>query len=162
MSTVLPSTASVSASPVTAGVVPRLVAASIGRPGRVQTVYIECPTWCHVDHLENREVAVEDITHYGPGGGLQVPTMLNDDYAVHEWYVNIISDPADADPRMRAAHLVVANGSPNDAHLTDEQGEELAVELERMAADIRAALAVCRTANVDLPKMPAPIITTEI
>jgi hypothetical protein len=31
-----------------------------------------------------------------------------------------------------------------------------------MAADIRAALAVCRTANVDLPKLPAPIITTEI
>ncbi|MER5843222.1 hypothetical protein ABT099_23580 [Streptomyces prasinus] len=152
MSTLLPSPVSVSASSVTAGVAPRLVPASIGRPGNVQTVWIQCPSWCHVDHAEVREVAVEDITHYGPGGGLQVPDMGDDSTAVHEWYVNLTADPASSDPRMRAAHLVVADGaSANDAHLTDEQAEELADELERMAADVRAALAVCRAANAVSP-----------
>ncbi|MFF0166773.1 DUF6907 domain-containing protein [Streptomyces prasinus] len=128
---------------------PRLVPASIGRPGNVQTVWIQCPTdWCHVDHAEVREVAVEDITHYGPGGGIQVPDMSDDSTAVLEWYVNLTADPASQDPRMRAAHLVVADGtSANDAHLTEAQGEELAVELERMAADIRQALRTCRLTN---------------
>jgi hypothetical protein len=128
-----------------------LVPASIGRPGRVQTVHVPCPSWCHVDHVENREVAVEDITHYGPGGGVQVPDMSDDSTAVLEWYVNIIADPAASDPRLRAAHLVVADGaSANDAHLSEEQAEELAGDLERLAADIRRALAVCRATDVSV------------
>lgn len=126
---------------------PRLVPASIGLPGRAQPVHIWCPSWCVVNHAENREVAVEDITHYGPGSFFTVPTMADDATAAHEMYVNITSDPAHEDPRMRAAHLVVANGSPEDAHLTDDQGEELAGELERVAAEIRQALRVCRAAN---------------
>lgn len=48
---------------------------------------------------------------------------------------------------MRASHLVVANGSPEDAHLTEAQGEELAAELERVAGEIRQALRTCRLAN---------------
>ncbi|MFI8303704.1 DUF6907 domain-containing protein [Streptomyces sp. NPDC085927] len=128
----------------------RLVPASIGRPGRVQTVYISCPVWCHVDHAEVREVAVEDVTHYGPGGGIQVPDMGDDSTAVLEWYVNLMADPVASDPRMRAAHLVVADGaSANDAHLTNEQAEELANELERLAADIRSSLQICRASNDD-------------
>jgi hypothetical protein len=123
------------------------VPASVGRPGRVQTIHIECPSWCIVDHVENREVAVEDITHYGPGAFVQVPTMDDDLTARHELYVNIMSDPVSDDPRMRAAHLVVSNASPDDAHLTEAQSEELADELVRMAKDIRAALRVCRAAN---------------
>lgn len=124
------------------------VPATIGLPGHTQTVLIECPTaWCTVNHAEVREVAVEDITHYGPGSWFGIPSMLDDATAAHEMYVNVTSDPASADPRMRAAHLVVANGSPNDAHLTDEQGEELACELERVAGEIRQALAVCRASN---------------
>ncbi|WP_408997670.1 DUF6907 domain-containing protein [Streptomyces scabiei] len=126
---------------------PRLVPASIGRPGRVQTAWITCPTWCTVDHVENREVALEDVTHYGPGPFVQVPTLLDDSTAVHEWYVNITSDPASDDPRMRAAHLVVSAASPDDAHLTEEQGEELASELIRMGTEIRQALRTCRAAN---------------
>jgi hypothetical protein len=137
------------ATPVTssAAVGHRLVPASIGRPGRVQTAWIPCPSWCVVSHVENREVALEDVTHYGPGSFVQVPSMLDDSSSVHEWYVNITSDPASGDARMRAAHLVVSSASPDDAHLTEAQGEELAAELERMAAEIRQALAVCRAAN---------------
>lgn len=143
MTTVVPVQTSGSASSVTS----RLVPASIGRQGRSQTIYIECPTWCVVDHYEIREVAIEDITHYGPGSFIQVPSLLDDSTAVHEWYVNITSDPASGDSRVRAAHLVVSDASPDDAHLTDVQGEELADELERMAAEIRQALMLCRAAN---------------
>lgn len=131
------------ATPVT----PRLVPALIGRPGRAQLIHLPCPAWCSVNHAENREVAVEDVTHYGPGGWFGVPTMFDDATAVHEMYVNLTSDPAHEDPRMRAAHLVVANGHPEDAHLTEAQGEELAAELERMAGEIRRALTVCRESN---------------
>ncbi|MFV0136358.1 DUF6907 domain-containing protein [Streptomyces sp. HMX87] len=143
-----PTAATVHPFPAAAPAAPRLVPASIGRPGNVQTVWLQCPTWCHVDHAEVREVAVEDVTHYGPGGGLQVPDMSDDSTAVLEWYVNITSDPASSDPRLRAAHLVVADGATaNDANLTDDQAEELAAELERLAADIRHALRVVRASN---------------
>lgn len=136
--------------PVTSAVSPTrsLVPALIGRPGRAQVIHIECPTsWCRVNHAENREVAVEDITHYGPGTSLTVGSMFDDATAVHEWYVNITSDPAHEDSRMRAAHLVVSNAGPDDAHLADAQGEELADELERVAMEIRQALRICRQAN---------------
>jgi len=66
---------------------------------------------------------------------------------VHEVYVNVTSDPASEDARMRAAHLVVSTAGPEDAHLTDTQGEELANELERVAAEIRQALAVCQSST---------------
>ena len=126
---------------------PRFVLASVGRPGRVARIMIECPTWCVVDHVENRVVAVEDFTHYGPGTFAGTPTMDDDTTDLHELYVNITSDPASDDPRMRASHLVVSNASASDAHVTDAQGEELASELERMAAEIRQALLVCRQAT---------------
>jgi hypothetical protein len=48
---------------------------------------------------------------------------------------------------LPAAHLVVSAATPDDAHLTEVQAEELAGELERMAMEIRQALAVCRAAN---------------
>ena len=124
------------------------VPATIGRPDSTQTVLVECPTaWCTVDHLEIREVAVEDITHYGPGTFFGVPDMSDDSTDMHEMYVNITADPAHGDPRMRAAHLVVANGHPEDAHLTVEQGYELADALVRTAAEIRQALRTCERSN---------------
>jgi hypothetical protein len=151
------------ATPVTRPPGHRLVPAAIGRPGRVQTAWIPCPSWCVVDHAENREVALEDVTHYGPGSFVQVPSMLDDSTAVHEIYVNITSDPVHEDPRMQAAHLVVSNCSPDDAHLTEAQGEELAGELERMAGEIRQALAVCRGSNaVDAPPVPAPLEVSRV
>lgn len=125
----------------------RLVPASIGRPGNVQTVYIQCPTWCHVDHVEVREIAVEDITHYGPGGGLQIADMSDDLTSLIDLYVNIISDPAAAEPGMRAAHLVVANAGPHDAHLSDAQASELVANLRRLADDVEQAQQVVRAAN---------------
>ncbi|WOX09185.1 DUF6907 domain-containing protein [Streptomyces sp. N50] len=124
------------------------VAARIGLPGRTTTVLIECPTsWCTVNHFEVREVAVEDITHYGPGTFLGIPTMSDDETDLLELYVNITSDPASDDPRMQAAHLIVSNSSGQDADLTNGQGEELADSLVRMAAEIRQALRVCQSAN---------------
>ena len=151
MSTVLPAPAASREASVTPELPAghRLVPALIGRPGRAQLVHLPCPTaWCTVNHAEIREVAVEDVTHYGPGAWFLVPTMLDDSTAAHEMYVNLTSDPAHEDPRMQAAHLVVANGSPEDAHLTEEQVEELAAELERVASEIRRALALCRASNV--------------
>lgn len=93
-------------------------------------------------------MALEDVTHYGPGGGLQVLTMLDGATSGHEWYVNLTSDPVHEDPRMRAAHLVVSNATAVDAHLTADMGDEFADLLESLAADVRRAVRVARAANL--------------
>lgn len=126
-----------------------LVPASIGQPGSVQTVWIQCPrAWCNVDHVENREVAVEDITHYGPAAFVQIADMSDDLMSVHELYVNITADPGASDPRLRAAHLVVADGATaNDAHLSDAQAVEFIADLRRLADQVERALEIVHAAN---------------
>ncbi|MFM9790134.1 DUF6907 domain-containing protein [Streptomyces turgidiscabies] len=51
----------------------RLVPALIGRstdPGTI--VYIECPTWCTVDHVASSSVFLEDINHEGEHRGMSL------------------------------------------------------------------------------------------
>lgn len=124
----------------------RLVAATIGRFDRVQTVWIECPTWCVVDH-SGREGCLEDVMHYSDAGIVQVSTMTDDVTAHSEMYVNVSVDPTAADPRLRAAHLVVNDGARDDAYLTPDMADELADDLIAFAAQIRAKARLVRLHN---------------
>lgn len=126
-----------------ASVTPRLVPASIGRPGSVQRVWIPCADWCVLDHAEDRQVAVEDVSHRGTVAFAQVPTMGDDAYSVFELYSQLYSDPASEDPRMRAAAVVVTDGS-NDAYLTPDMADEFADGLVAFAEQVRA---LARTAR---------------
>jgi hypothetical protein len=114
----------------------RLVPARVGRTGHVQTVYIECPTWCVVDHMD-RQTCLEDVMHYSDADVLQVSTLTDDDTSHSEMYANISSDPTATDPRLRAAHLVINDGAPDDAYLTPDMADELADEMIAFAAQLR-------------------------
>ncbi|NJP75673.1 hypothetical protein HCJ99_33895, partial [Streptomyces sp. C1-2] len=43
----------------------RFVQALVGRDDTVQTVIVECPTWCVTDHVADRALFLEDINHTG-------------------------------------------------------------------------------------------------
>ncbi|MEU9470457.1 hypothetical protein AB0D78_28335 [Streptomyces avermitilis] len=128
-----------------ASVTPRLVPASIGRPGRVQTVHVSCPAWCVLDHLDERVVAVEDISHRGQVDHVEVPTMGDDLYSVFEVYSQLFSDPISEDPRMREASVVVTDGS-NDAYLTPDMADVFADSLVAFAEQVRVLARTARGA----------------
>lgn len=124
----------------------RLVPATIGRFDRVQTVWIECPTWCVVDH-SGREGCLEDVMHYSDAGVVQVLTMTDDVTSHSEMYVNVSLDPSASDSRLRAAHLVVNDGGRDDAYLTPDMADELADDLVAFAAQIRGKARLVRLYN---------------
>ncbi|MEU3105592.1 DUF6907 domain-containing protein [Streptomyces griseoflavus] len=57
----------------------RLVPALVGRstdPGTI--VYVECPDWCVVDHVADRNVFLEDISHRGERKSLPLTPSRGD------------------------------------------------------------------------------------
>lgn len=124
----------------------RLVPAKVGPLGRVQTVWIPCPTWCVVDHLEHAGV-LEDVMHYSDADILQVATLLDDDTAHSELYANISLDPTAADPRLRVSHIVINDGAQDDAYLTPDMAEELADDLIAFGAQLREKARLVRLHN---------------
>lgn len=125
---------------------PRFVPASVGRPGRVQTVLVSCPTWCVLDHVSERVVAVEDVSHRGAVSFAQVPTMGDDHYSAFELYAQLYSDPASADPRMRTAAVVITDGS-NDAYLTPDMADATAEELIAFAMRMKETARIARATH---------------
>lgn len=126
---------------------PRLVPAKVGQNGRVQTVYIECPSWCVVDHAD-RVNYLEDVMHYSDFDVVQVATLTDDDTAHSEVMVNISADPTARDSWRRSAHLVVnTNGSPSDAYLTPTMADDLADEMIAFAAQLRHKARLVRQLN---------------
>jgi hypothetical protein len=125
----------------------RLMPARIGRMGRMQTVYVECPVWCTQDHVANWNYDVEDITHYGDMAGMTVPTMLDPDVAHFTWSTRVACDPAAPEPSLRAAHVLIDDENPDEARLTPDMADELASELIAFAAQIRSAARTARLHN---------------
>lgn len=123
----------------------RFVPASIGRPGRVQVVHLPCPTWCVLDHVADRQPAVEDVSHRGAVDHVQVPTMGDDLYSTFELYSQLYADPVSDDPRMRVAAVAVTDGS-SDAYLTPDMADETADELIAFAMRMKGAARMARAA----------------
>ncbi len=141
MTTVLPvQTASSATSPTPP---PRFVPASVGRPGRVQTVQILDPHFCVLDHVTERMVAVEDISHRGTPDCVQVPTMGDDLYSAFEVYAQLYADPTADDPRLRVAAVTVTDGS-REAYLTPDMTDETADELIAFAMRMKEMARVAR------------------
>lgn len=126
---------------------PRLAPALVGRPGHQQRVWVDCPNWCIVDHVELHEFAIEDITHWSKLFGLQVASMLDPDTAHCEMFARINSDPAHEDPRMQAAHVLVGNGSAEDAFLAPDMADEAGDDLIAFGMRLKEAARVARSAN---------------
>jgi hypothetical protein len=93
--------------------------------------------------VAERVVAVEDVSHRGPVGHVEVPTMGDDSYSVFEVYSQLYSDPISEDPRMRVAAVVVTDGS-NDAYMTPDMADVFADSLVAFAEQARAMARVAR------------------
>ncbi|MFF3094185.1 DUF6907 domain-containing protein [Streptomyces cyaneofuscatus] len=113
-------------------------------------ILVECPAWCVVDHVDLHEQRVEDVTHWGEFFGTQVSTLLDENTAYCELFGRVNADPSHPDPRMRAAHVLVGNGSLEDAFLTPDMADETADELIEFAVQLKAAARVARAANQGL------------
>jgi hypothetical protein len=123
----------------------RLVPATVGRTGRTQvTVWIECPTYCTVDHVAEPEGSIEDIAHQGEDFGIVAPSMTGGSSEV-ELYARLYSDPASPDPRMRGPHLLIGNGLTPDAQMTAADAERWLGELIDFTAQLRHAVQACRS-----------------
>lgn len=150
MTTVVPAQTSSSAPSVTPAVSPghRLVPAAIGRRNEApQVVWIECPTtWCSENHLDFGQVAVEDIVHSSDASHFGVRSFLSKHLTL-ELYASIKSDPAATDPRLRRAHVVIDDGSGEDAFLTPDMADASADELIAFAMRMKDAARVARQAN---------------
>jgi hypothetical protein len=132
-----------------------LVPAAIGRRGEHgQIVFIECPTaWCVVDHVAERQVALEDIVHSSydaQNGGTEAEVVVESfmsSVAAFAMYASIQSDVGSHDPRLRGAHVVLDDGSQEDAFLTADMTEKLADDLIGFASQLRHIARTVRLAN---------------
>lgn len=146
--TTVPAQTSSSAASVTPSV--RMAPTKIGRAGRVQTIHVECATWCVLDHADERHAAVEDVSHRGDVDHVHVPTMCDDFYSAFEIYTQLYSDPTNDDPRMRVAAVIVTDGT-NDAYQTPDMADETADELISFAMKLKTAARAARLANQGNP-----------
>lgn len=121
--------------------------ALVGRPGRQQLIQLPCPAWCIIDHVALHERAVEDISHMSSMFGAQVESMADPGTTHIQLFARINSDPAHEDPRMRAAHVLVGDGSPVDAFLTPDATDEAADELIAFAMEMKELANRARLAN---------------
>lgn len=145
----VPAVPTTSAASVTPTVAPghRLVPAAIGRRSEVpQIVWVECPVWCTENHLDFGQVAVEDIVHSSTAEHVGIGSFLSQ-HLVFELYASVKSDPAATDPRLRRAHVVLDDGSGEDAFQTPEMVDEAADGLIAFAMRMKAAARVARQAN---------------
>ncbi|WP_330347518.1 DUF6907 domain-containing protein [Streptomyces sp. NBC_00582] len=126
----------------------RLVPAKIGRTnGTSVTVWIQCPTWCTEDHVDEPVRDVEDLAHYSATAGVSVYSFTNAG-AVHELFAGIQSDPTASDARLRGAHISIEDRGGNDyAQLTPEMAEHLADELIGFASELRHLARIAQQAN---------------
>ncbi|MFD9430334.1 DUF6907 domain-containing protein [Streptomyces sp. NPDC060002] len=127
----------------------RFVPAALGKPADGQViVYVECPLWCTQDHIKDWVQHAEDIDHWGDDSAnwdsdcITRPgeRMLALDARLH-------SDPVAADPRLRAAHVLM-DDETTQVFLTPEMADKTADDLIAMAAQLRHLAQRARQANV--------------
>lgn len=136
-------------SPVVPTVSPgcRLAPAAIGRRTEApQIVWVEDPTWCTENHLDFGQVAIEDIVHSTDAEHLGIGSFLTDRLAL-ELYASVKADVGATDPRLKGAHVVLDDGSGEDAFLTEDMADEFADRLVAFAEQVRRLAAVARLAN---------------
>lgn len=125
----------------------RLVPAKVGRTNATSViVHIECPVWCDgSEHLTEPVVHVEDITHVSKPDDIVVQTFLGR-ATRHVLWATVQADPVATDPRQRAAHVVVEDGS-DYSYLTEDMADALADDLIAFASAVRQKARIARLAN---------------
>jgi hypothetical protein len=110
-----------------------------------QTVYLECPTWCKIDHVRESQKFIEDIWHSGTFADLEAPRRGNTPSLLA--YARLGSDPFSSDAAMRQAFIFVEDGSGAEgSYMEVEHAEQFADNLVAFAEKIRAMASAMRGA----------------
>jgi hypothetical protein len=104
-------------------------------------IYVECPDWCTVDHVDENANHVEDVWHAGDYADLEASRINGRSDLVA--FARIGVDPQSNDPDMRNPFVVVDDGGEG-FYMTPEQADQFAANLDAFADRIRA---MARTAK---------------
>jgi hypothetical protein len=125
----------------------RFVPAALGKPGEQVIVYIECPAWCSQDHVANWSHYAEDIDHWGQtDAAWDTGCLTRPGDQMLALFARVHSDPVAADPRLRAAHVLMDDES-TQVFLTPEMADRMADDLIAFAAQMRHLATRARQAN---------------
>ncbi|MFI6468750.1 DUF6907 domain-containing protein [Streptomyces sp. NPDC050516] len=99
-------------------------------------IYVDCPSWCVMDHVAENEGALEDLYHSSDMADLYVasPSPNGPQLVLH---VRLNEDPFLIRREGRGRNIVVDTG--NDPFMLDaRQAAEFADDLVALAAQVRA------------------------
>lgn len=104
-------------------------------------IFIECPSWCTIDHADSPEGHLVDIWHGSDYADLKVPRMDNTPDLLA--FARLGLDPYSPKAERRTPFVTVDDGGEG-FDMTPDQADEFAANLEAFAAQIRA---MARTAK---------------
>lgn len=108
-----------------------------------QTVYLQCPTWCNVDHVRDSQKFLEDVWHSGTFADLEAPRRNGSPSLLA--YARLGLDPFSRDEDMRQPFIFVEDGGSGDgSYMEAEHAEQFADNLEAFAQKIRGMAAAMR------------------
>lgn len=110
-------------------------------------IYVECETWCTVDHVASPESHVEDVWHGGDYANLNVPRLGKSPDLLA--FARLGIDPGSIDADKRSAFVFVDDGGEG-YEMSPAQALEFADNLERFAAEIRAMAATASDSDPDM------------
>lgn len=110
-------------------------------------IYIECPAWCTVDHVDSAENHVEGVWHGGDYANLNVSRIGREPDLLA--FARLGIDPGSSDPEKRSAFVFVDDGGEG-YEMSPAQALEFADNLERFAAEIRGMAATATDSDPDM------------
>lgn len=101
-----------------------------------QRVFIECPTWCTIDHVRENQKFIVDVWHSGEFADLEAPRRNGTPDLLA--YARLGIDPFSNDAAMRRPFLFVEDGSSAEgSYLDAEHADTFADNLVAFAEKIR-------------------------
>lgn len=139
----------------------QLVPALIGKPEASIFTPIECPTtWCTEDHVDEHVRNIEDVMHIGQAANLRVPSFAPGTATPISLHAEVQSDPVAADPRLRAAHIVIQDGGGSTyCHLDEDMTDSVADQLVAFASELRQK---ARTARLHNQALDGSVVRSQI
>jgi len=101
-----------------------------------QRCYLECPTWCVIDHVRDNQRFIEDVWHSGEFADLEAPRRNGTPDLLA--YARLGIDPFSSNEEMRRPFLFIEDGSSAEGSYMDaEHAETFADNLVAFAEKIR-------------------------
>ena len=104
-------------------------------------VFVECPSWCTVDHTEDPNAPLEDVWHSSDYADLQAPHMGSEDDLIA--WARLGLDPASSNPGHRKPFIVIDQGDEG-SYMSPDHADRFASNLEAFAAHVRAMARIAR------------------